>query len=132
MSQVIINVESNEITSRGFGCFDANVKAVERAFDVRISNRRASEGDAIVIDGHEGAVALAARVISHLVNLAENGADITDQGVDYAISMVGDGNAEALTHSFGDDCILSLSYLIACPISASALYSPCHCGYRRA
>ena len=105
MSQVIINVESNEITSRVFGCFDANIKAVERAFDVRISNRRASEGDAIVIDGHEAAVALAARVISHLVNLAENGADITDQGVDYAISMVGDGNGEALTHSFGDDCI---------------------------
>ena len=53
MSQVVINVENNEITSRVFGCFDANIKAVERAFDVRISNRRATEGDAIVIDGHE-------------------------------------------------------------------------------
>ena len=109
MSQIIINVDSNEITSRVFGCFDANVKAVERAFEVRISNRRASEGDAIVIDGHEGAVALAARVISHLVNLANNGAEITEQGVDYAIGMVGDGNADALSHSFGDDCIFVTS-----------------------
>ena len=50
MSQVIINVESNEITSRVFGCFDCNIKAIERAFDVRISNRRASEGDAIVTE----------------------------------------------------------------------------------
>ena len=109
MSQIIINVDSNEITSRVFGCFDANVKAVERAFEVRISNRRASEGDAIVIDGHEGDVALAARVISHLVNLANNGAEITEQGVDYAIGMVGDGNADALSHSFGDDCIFVTS-----------------------
>ena len=109
MSQVIINVESNEITSRVFGCFDSNIKAIEHAFDVRISNRRAVDGDAIVIDGHEGEVALASRVLNHLVNLANNGADITDQNVDYAISMVGDGNGDALNMSFGDDCVFVTS-----------------------
>ena len=109
MSQVIINVESNEITSRVFGCFDSNIKAIERAFDVRISNRRATEGDAIVIDGHEGEVALASRVINHLVTLAQNGAEITEQGVDYAISMVSEGNGETLSASFGDDCIFVTS-----------------------
>ena len=109
MSQVIINVESNEITSRVFGCFDANIKAIERAFDVRISNRRATEGDAIVVDGHEGEVALASRVINHLVTLAQNGAEITEQGVDYAISMVGEGDGEALDSTFGDDCIFVTS-----------------------
>ena len=109
MSQAVINVESNEITSRVFGCFDSNIKAIERAFDVRISNRRASDGDAIVIDGHEGDVALASRVLNHLINLANNGSDITDQNVDYAISMVGDGNGEALSANFGDDCIFVTS-----------------------
>ena len=109
MSQAVINVESNEITSRVFGCFDSNIKAIERAFDVRISNRRASDGDAIVIDGHEGDVALASRVLNHLINLANNGADITDQNVDYAISMVSDGNGEALSANFGDDCIFVTS-----------------------
>ena len=64
MSQVVINVENNEITSRVFGCFDSNIKAIERAFEVRISNRRAVDGDAIVIDGHEGEVALASRVLN--------------------------------------------------------------------
>ena len=105
MSQVIINVENNEITSRVFGCFDANVKAIERAFNVRISNRRAVDGDAIVIDGHEGDVALASRVVNHLVSIAQNGAEITEQGVDYAISMVSEGNGESLSATFGDDCI---------------------------
>lgn len=105
MSQVITNVENNEITSRVFGCFDANVKAIERAFNVRISNRRAVNGDAIVIDGHEGDVALASRVVNHLVSIAQNGAEITEQGVDYAISMVSEGNGESLIATFGDDCI---------------------------
>lgn len=105
MSQVITNVENNEITSRVFGCFDANVKAIERAFNVRISNRRAVDGDAIVIDGHEGDVALASRVVNHLVSIAQNGAEITEQGVDYAISMVSEGNGESLSATFGDDCI---------------------------
>lgn len=105
MSQVITNVENNEITSRVFGCFDANVKAIECAFNVRISNRRAVNGDAIVIDGHEGDVALASRVVNHLVSIAQNGAEITEQGVDYAISMVSEGNGESLSATFGDDCI---------------------------
>ncbi len=109
MSQNVINVESNEITSRVFGPFDANVRAVENAFSVRISNRRATEGDAIVIDGHEGDVALASRVINHLCALASNGADISEQGVSYAISMVSDGNGEALSANFGDDCIFVTS-----------------------
>ena len=109
MSQVIINVESNEITSRVFGCFDCNIKSIERAFEVRISNRRATEGDAIVVDGHEGSVALATRVINHLVSLAQNGAEISEQSVSYAISMVGDGNGEALSATFGDDCIFVTS-----------------------
>lgn len=109
MSQTIINVESNEITSRVFGCFDANVKAIERAFSVRISNRRASEGDAIVVDGGEGDVALAVGVLRHLVSLAEADAEISDQVVSYAISMVGDGNGEALAASLGGDCIFVTS-----------------------
>ncbi len=109
MSQVVINIENNEITSRVFGCFDANVKAVERAFDVRISNRRAIEGDAIVIDGHDGSVALASRVLNHLVSLAQSGAEITEQGVVYAISMVSEGDGDALNASFGDDCIFVTS-----------------------
>ena len=109
MSQIVINVENNEITSRVFGCFDSNIKAVESAFSVRISNRRATDGDAIVIDGHEGDVALASRVINHLISLASSGAEISEQGVSYAISMVSDGNGESLNAGFGDDCIFVTS-----------------------
>ncbi len=109
MSQIIINVDSNEITSRVFGCFDGNIKAIEHAFGVRISNRRATEGDAIVVDGHEGDVALASRVLNHLISLAQNGAEISEQSVSYAIDMVSEGNGEVLNANFGDDCIFVTS-----------------------
>ena len=109
MSQNIISVENNEITSRVFGPFDANVRAVENAFSVRISNRRATDGDAILIDGAEAGVALASRVINHLCTLASGGAEISEQGVSYAISMISDGNGEALSANFGDDCIFVTS-----------------------
>ncbi len=109
MSQIIINVDSNEITSRVFGCFDGNIKAIEHAFSVRISNRRATEGDAIVVDGHEGDVALASRVLNHLISLAQNGAEISEQSVSYAIDMVSEGNGEVLNANFGDDCIFVTS-----------------------
>ncbi len=109
MSQIIINVDSNEITSRVFGCFDANVRAIEDAFDVRISNRRATDGDAVVVDGSEGDVALAAEVVRYLVSLAQNGSEISEHTVSYAIDMANDGSVGALASNFGEDCIFVTS-----------------------
>lgn len=109
MSQIIINVDSNEITSRVFGCFDANVRAIENAFDVRISNRRATDGDAIVVDGGEGDIALAAEVVRYLVSLAQSGSEISEHTVSYAIDMANDGSVGALVSNFGEDCIFVTS-----------------------
>ena len=107
MSQVIINVESNEITSRVFGCFDCNIKSIERAFDVRISNRHPdnSAGDALQIDGEDKEnVERAARVLKYLKRMVDAGGTIGDQSVDYVISMVADG-AEDELNAMEDDVI---------------------------
>ena len=109
MSQKIINVETSEITSAVFGCFDANIKEIEKAFSVRISNRRAVDGDAILIDGDEPSVANAARVINYLCALARAGAEISDQTVSYAVDMVSGGESDKLSGSFGEDCIFVTS-----------------------
>ena len=109
MSQKIIKVETNEITSAVFGCFDANIKEIEGRLSVSVSNRRAIDGDAILIDGDEESVASAARVINYLCALARAGAEITDQTVSYAIDMVKGGQGDALSGSFGEDCIFVTS-----------------------
>lgn len=108
MSRKIINVESSEITSRVFGCFDSNINAIENAFSVSISNGKVSSGDAIVIDGNEGDVILAAKAIDHLCMLAMAGAEISEQTVSYAIDMISHGDSESLGN-FGDDCVIITS-----------------------
>ena len=49
MTEKIVMTNSNEATAAIFGSFDVNVRKIERAFDVRISNRNAERdhGDAI-------------------------------------------------------------------------------------
>ena len=53
MKELIVTTNSSEATSAIFGAFDANVKIIERAFDVRIlqSNAKAECGDVIVVSG---------------------------------------------------------------------------------
>ena len=55
MVEKIVMTQSNEATSALFGSFDVNVGMIERAFDVRISNRNHDEGtgDAITVRGGE-------------------------------------------------------------------------------
>ena len=104
MSQKTVKVETSEITSAVFGCFDANVKEIERAFSVSILNRKAEEGDAIVIDGEDASSA--ERVIKHLCAVVRAGGEISDQTVSYAIDMVKAGEGDSLGGgSFGEDCI---------------------------
>ena len=44
MTEKIVTTNSNEATAAIFGSFDVNVRKIERAFDVRISNRNAERG----------------------------------------------------------------------------------------
>lgn len=104
MSQKTVKAETSEITSAVFGCFDANVREIEKAFSVNIANRRADDGDAIVIDGDEAPSA--ERVVKYLCAVARAGGEITDQTVSYAIDMIRSGEGDELGGSFGEDCVL--------------------------
>ena len=49
MSEKIVTTNSAEATTAIFGAFDSNVRMIESAFDVRISDRntKSSDGDVI-------------------------------------------------------------------------------------
>ena len=51
MTQKTVSCETSELTSKIFGSFDANVKAIENSFGVNIQNRSSESGDAILISG---------------------------------------------------------------------------------
>jgi phosphate starvation-inducible PhoH-like protein len=93
--------QSNEATASLFGAFDANIKIVENAFGVRVSNRNndPDSGDAIVVSGEAGDVKCAVRVLEYLKRMIGDGETLSEQSIEYVISAVRDGQDEGL-----EDC----------------------------
>ena len=90
-----------------FGVYNCYSERLEQAFGVRITDKdtEKSAGLAIVISGEDaGAVEKAYNAVLSLHRIAKLNDDITDQNVDYVISMVEDGKHEELS-SYDDECI---------------------------
>ena len=103
MTEKIVMTKSSEATAALFGAFDRNVRMIEAAFEVRISNRNreSDDGDAIVITGEPADVDMAARALEYLKHMAGEGETISEQSVEYVISLVKD-NLDVAGESFGD------------------------------
>ena len=106
MTEKIVMTNSDEATAAIFGAFDMNVRIIERAFDVRISNRNAEseDGDAIVVTGAEDNVLSAARTLEYLKHMSGAGEVISEQSVEYIIGLVKD-NSEENPESLSRDVI---------------------------
>lgn len=105
MSTGTVFIENSELSARVFGCFDENIRAVEKEFGVEISSHPSSEGDAVVVNGRDAeAVQMATTVIKFLNQMAKYEDTIAEQSVRYVIDSVKTGN-EAELSDFGDDCL---------------------------
>lgn len=82
-----------EHSSNIFGSYDAYVKKIERTLKVTIIARDSE----IKLVGAEGAVKRAASVFAQLLELSKRGNTITEQNVDYALSLSFEDKAEALS-----------------------------------
>ncbi|MBQ4573931.1 MAG: PhoH family protein [Clostridia bacterium] len=103
----IITTDSFEVTSAIFGDFDVNLKRIESALGVEIRQRdsQTSTGSSIaVVSEDEYSVNAACEAIEYLKKAAALGGHITEQNVDYVLSMVKDGKAGELAALDGD-CI---------------------------
>lgn len=106
MSEKIVMTNSDESTAAIFGSYDANIRKIEEAFDVRVSNRNSgsSDGDAIVVSGEYEGVDKAARTLEYLKRMSGSGEELSMQSVEYVIGLVKDGSDECM-ESFGKDVI---------------------------
>ena len=104
MAQRIVKISSSDLTGKLFGSFDANAREIEGAFGVTLRNREAENGDAILIDGAEENVNMAADVVSYLLEVAKLQEVIEGQTLRYAIDMIKTGQGAALA-GFDSDCI---------------------------
>ena len=85
MTERTINAERVEQLIDVFGSFDENVKKIEQAFGVHITNRNT---ELKVTAEDEEAVDAGARAIEALLALAAKGEEIDDQKVRYLIDLV--------------------------------------------
>ena len=101
MSEAIVMTQSNEATAALFGAFDTNIKIVENAFNVRVSNRNkdTDSGDAIVVTGEPQDVKSAVRVLEYLKRMIGDGETLNVESIEYVIGAVKDGQDEGL-----EDC----------------------------
>lgn len=81
-----------------FGSCDAYVKKIERTLKVTIIARDSE----LKLVGAEGAVKRAASVFAQLLELSKRGNTITEQNVDYALSLSFEDKAEALSELDAD------------------------------
>lgn len=91
LSELIIDIPV-EHERNVFGQFDSYVKKLERAFHVTLIAR---EGKVKIL-GEAKNAEKAKRVLDQLTALSERGNEITEQNVDYAMSLVYDNQEEAM------------------------------------
>ncbi len=105
MYEKILHTATAEETAALFGNFDRNMTVIEKSFGVSTSNRQSDKtaGDAVVIHGENSdAVLMAHTALEYLKSMLEMGTELSDQSVEYVISMVKGGEK---LERFGDDCI---------------------------
>ena len=82
-----VDIENNGDIAALFGNLDGNIKTLEKAFDVSFS----SHNGVLKIKGEEKNVGNCIKVVNSLFSFIKKGETITDQSLNYLISMVQDG-----------------------------------------
>ena len=105
MAEKSLITTSPDITSALFGPFDINTTTIEHAFNVKIVNRPSdnSIGDCILVSGKTEDVSKAYEVLQYLNKMAEMNNPISEQTIDYVISVVSDNQTEKL-NDLDDNC----------------------------
>ncbi len=91
LSELMIEIPA-EHEANVFGQFDAYARKLERTFHVTLIAR---DGNTKIV-GESGAAQKALRVLTQLTELSKRGNTITEQNVDYAISLVFEDQEEGI------------------------------------
>ncbi len=107
MIQKKLTADTPDEASKIFGVYNCYAERIEQTFGVTVSTKDSETGigvDIAVTGEDADAVGKAYNALNSLKRIAKLNDDITDQNVDYVISMVTDGRADELS-SYDDECI---------------------------
>jgi phosphate starvation-inducible PhoH-like protein len=107
MAEKIVFTESAAETAAVFGSLDYNLRFLEKAFGVRISDRgQWDEGCAIAVKGEEEQVERAIKALEHLKSRIRGGEEISEQKLIYVTTTLQRGEEEQLAvMNAGKDCL---------------------------
>lgn len=92
MTEKTVSVDRMEHVISVFGSFDENLRIIENALDVKITDRDSE----IKLLGDGENVMLAERTVEGLLSLAAKGEDINEQNIRYIIELVKKGQEEKI------------------------------------
>ncbi len=96
-------IEHIEDVAGLFGMYDANIRRVESTFDVRIINR----GSDVKITGEPHAVDKARRAVNSLISMNRIGENVTEQSLNYLLTLVEDGRENDISQLSSDTLCIS-------------------------
>lgn len=96
-----MDIERVEHLVNIFGDFDGNIKRINKEFDVRITQH----GGSLSISGDPENVMKAQRLVDTLLILVNNGEEINEQNLNYAISLVKEDSEKSISELTDSDCI---------------------------
>ncbi len=91
LTELSLNFPTEHI-SNVFGQFDAHIKKIERTLHVTVVVRE----DSMKLVGNDVQIKRAAGVFTQLLELSQRGNEITEQNVNYALSLAMDNNESAI------------------------------------
>ncbi len=107
MIEKTVAVESEEMTAALFGTCDKYVKQIEARLGVHIRNtQHPTGGDALAVSADsEDAAKKAVRVLEYLMRMVRSNGGLTDQSVEYILSLVVEGEDAILAEWDSDDVV---------------------------
>ena len=86
LTEISLNIPTEHVANV-FGQFDAYIKKIERTLNVTVVVR----GDSMKLIGNERQIKSASNVFMQLLELSKRGNVITEQNVNYALSLAAEG-----------------------------------------
>lgn len=100
MFEQSVNFDRMEQAVSLFGSFDENIKLIETRYNVNVVSR----GSDLKVSGEPEDVAKAVRAINGLLSLINKGEALSEQNVRYVLSLVDEGNEDAIV-KMTNNCI---------------------------
>ncbi len=101
MFEKTVDIERIEQLVALFGNFDENIKEIEKKYNVVITNR----GSQIKVSGDPNDVLIAVRTVECLIEMINKGEQITEQNIQYAATLVRDGEDDKIGKLLNSDCV---------------------------